>query len=135
MAKLRVEDGQQLTAEQRLDAEWTEAQFQSKVEKFIEALGGYHWHPRLPMYALAGHPDLEIWFPARGNGHQGWFGWAELKDYSGKLSAVQIKFIDSLRASGQTVYVWHPRDFYDAQDILQAHAGLPVLNGRATGNG
>ena len=44
--------------------------------------------------------------------------WIELKTDAGKLSADQDEVIATLRAAGQTVYVWRPRDLDSIQEVL-----------------
>jgi hypothetical protein len=45
--------------------------------------------------------------------------WVELKAGRGGLSAPQREWIDDLRACGQEVYVWKPKDWNRVQECLR----------------
>lgn len=46
----------------------------------------------------------------------------ELKSDAGKVDHDQQRWIDDLRACGQRVYVWRPRDWDDVQRVLDGRA-------------
>lgn len=84
-----------------------ERRFQSRVEAKARRLGWYPWHCHDPQRSGAGFPDLAL-FKDR-------IVWAELKVYydngrANRLSGVQERFHDMLRAAGGEVYVWYDDD-------------------------
>ena len=44
--------------------------------------------------------------------------WVELKAGKGRLRPEQKVWLDSLRAAGQEVYVWHPKDWEQLAEVL-----------------
>jgi len=111
------------TREMMYDADWTEAVFQGKLERFVAELSGHSWHARISIYSAKGWPDLSIWFPATPE-RRGGFIMAELKDATGLITDAQADTITSLRVSGITVFVWHPRHYPQACDVIQRLAGI-----------
>lgn len=73
--------------------------------------GGQAWQTTT---SVAGWPDLTIF----GNGE---LFFAELKSDTGQLSAEQHVCIDALRAAGQEVHVWQPRDWDAITERLSRH--------------
>lgn len=44
--------------------------------------------------------------------------WAELKSEHGVLTQAQMDWMSALRAAGQTVYLWTPRDWPEIERVL-----------------
>ncbi len=73
---------------------------------------------------VPGKPDLMLWRPRDGaQDRDPTLIFAELKTNRGRLSTAQDDVIRSLRAAGQLVYVWRPRDWDtgDVQQVLMRH--------------
>ena len=106
----------------------TEAQLQHTVIELAQALGWLAAHFRAAQTSRgwrtpvegdgAGFPDLVLARGARGNS-PGRLIFAELKSDRGTLSPTQVRWLDTLRASGCEVYVWRPADIDDITQILR----------------
>jgi hypothetical protein len=102
----------------------SEAQFMTAVMDLLALLGWrtVHFRPaqtyrgwRTPVQGTLGRgwPDIYAVHPYRQRAI-----FAELKADAGKTTPDQDEVIATLRASGQTVYVWRPRDLGSIQEVL-----------------
>lgn len=100
----------------------TERMFQTAIVNLAKHLGWMVFHPltvqgsngrwRTAQQGDAGFPDLVLAHRDRG------VIFVELKSSIGRVSDLQMKWIETLRAGGAEVYVWRPRDLKEAQTIL-----------------
>ncbi len=99
-----------------------ERDYSSQIEDLLR-LGGWrycHFRPARTLYgwrtALSGHPGLTDYICVRASTRQVLY--IEIKGDSGRLTQDEKDWIADLRAAGETVFVWYPRDFEVAQDVL-----------------
>jgi len=100
----------------------TEAEFQRQVVQLAKTLNWLVMHTRpavnrsgkwsTPIQGHRGFPDLVLSHATRGT------IFAELKAEKGRVSPEQHTWIDTLRASGQEVYVWKPEHLQEIADRL-----------------
>ena len=96
--------------------------FQDAIVNLAKYLGWMVFHPltvqgsngrwRTALQGDPGFPDLVLAHRDRG------VIFVELKSSIGRVSDLQMKWIETLRAAGAEVYVWRPRDLKEAQQIL-----------------
>ncbi len=94
-----------------INEQMTEAQFQRMVIAAAKQLGYRVYHTWVSIKSEPGWPDLAMWRGKR-------FLLAELKGPKGKLTAAQEQTIKELREAGLEVYVWYPKDYDTALNIL-----------------
>ena len=100
----------------------SESSFQSVVIEIARWHGWKVFHPMPAMNARGrwathqigdpGFPDLTLVHPTHG------LLFAELKSLTGRLSAAQIAWINTLRAAGCAVVVWRPSDLETIKLVL-----------------
>lgn len=82
----------------------TEAVFQSHVVRLAAQLGWKVFHVYDSRRSQPGYPDLHLWHPVHGSIFR------ELKTMKGRLSADQVRVVESMKAAGIDVSVWRPAD-------------------------
>jgi hypothetical protein len=82
----------------------TEKAWQEQVVELATYYRWEHFHVYDSRRSDAGWPDLTLVRPPE-------LMFAELKTDRGRLSGAQRRWIELLRACGQEVHVWRPRDF------------------------
>jgi hypothetical protein len=65
---------------------------------------------------VSGDPGLPDYIAVRASTRQVLY--IEIKGDTGRLTQDEKDWIADLRAAGETVFVWHPRDFEVAKDVL-----------------
>lgn len=92
---------------------WSEATFQNKVESFALKHGWLYYHPFDSRKSRKGFPDTTLCHPGRRLTI-----YAELKSVDGRVSPDQRVWLEGLAQAGEYVYLWYPRHWPLAQDIL-----------------
>lgn len=82
----------------------TEKQFQAQIVKAAKLLGWYVYHTYDSRRSAPGFPDLVLCDTRR-------VIYAEIKVGRNLLSADQEKWVDALRRTHATVFVWRPEDW------------------------
>lgn len=88
-----------------------EADFQSAVLMLARACGWLCYHTYDSRRSQAGFPDLVM---VRDR-----VVYAELKSTNGKATTAQKEWLASLRAVGQEVYEWRPKDWAEIVEVLK----------------
>lgn len=101
----------------------TEKAFQAQVRHLAQTLGYLVYFTWRSTHSPAGFPDLVMCSPTQCR-----VVYAELKAESGRLSAKQQGWLDTLRAAGQEVYLWRPSDWDRIIEILKGDAGSKRLS-------
>jgi hypothetical protein len=100
----------------------SEADWQLRITDLCDLLDLKWHHETDSRKSKSGFPDLVICGP-RG------VIFAELKSEQGKVTKAQQEWVDALRASGATAYVWRPSGwpmvYYTLHDLADRHA-LPL---------
>lgn len=85
----------------------TEADLQSVVVDLASWRGWKSYHTYDSRRSNSGFPDLALWRDHR-------LIFAELKSEKGKLRPEQEAVLDGLMLTPAEVYVWRPKDWFDA---------------------
>lgn len=91
---------------QRWNASTSEAELQEKVRQAAVQLGILYYHTHNSRRSPAGFPDLVLVRPPN-------CLFRELKSQTGKLTADQSAWLDSLAACDQDAGVWRPSDWLE----------------------
>lgn len=98
----------------------TEKEWQAQVVGLATTLGWQRYHTYRSTKSPGGFPD-EVLVRER-------ILFVELKTETGKLSPLQLHWLEKLRKAGGEVYVWRPRDLEFAGKVLQRrNPGLEVV--------
>lgn len=93
--------------------DWSEAALQARVEAFAIKHGWLYFHPFDSRRSRKGYPDVTLVHPERGLTI-----FVELKSATGRVSPEQQKWLNGLAKAGNYVYLWYPRHWPLAMDIL-----------------
>ena len=85
--------------------------FQAAVRKYAAARGWRVFATWSSRHSPAGEPDLRL---VRER-----VVWAELKTATGRVSGLQQRAIEALKAAGAEVYVWRPGDIKEIVRLLR----------------
>lgn len=91
----------------------TEKDFMAAVLKLAKRHGWLVYHTHDSRKSEAGFPDLCMVGPNDRT------IFAELKTATGQLTAAQEHWLDRLRAAGNEVYLWRPKDWPEIERTLQ----------------
>ena len=107
-----------------------EGDFATQIEDLL-AIGGWdRWIHMRPGRVRRGGKDI---YETAYSGHKGFLDylamrtltketiWFELKGDGGKLTPEQRDWLAAHEAVGNRAYVWFPKDYQDAQDVLLAN--------------
>ena len=83
----------------------SEKEFQDAVVEFARWTGWLVFHDNDSRRNVAGFPDLVLVHPVRG------VLFCELKTDTGRVTAAQQRWLDTLTAAGAEAYVWRPDDW------------------------
>ena len=114
-----VQIGGAKASEPPFDDSVTEKAFQHAVTRLAESLG-YSWHHQtISKQSKDGWLDLFLWREATSE-RPGRILFRELKTNTGRLTAAQVRTIDSLRAAGGDAGVWRPNMWATIVEELRA---------------
>lgn len=92
----------------------TEADLREQIRTLCDLFGWKMYFSWTSIHSPRGFPDLVL-----ANLGQRRVIFAELKSEKGKLTEYQQEWLDTLKACGQTVYVWRPADIEAIAEILR----------------
>lgn len=92
----------------------TEADLREQVRTLCQLYGWKMSFSWTSIHSPRGFPDLVL-----ANPEQKRVIFAELKSEKGKVTEYQQEWLDTLKACGQTVYVWRPADIETIAEILR----------------
>ncbi|KKN24500.1 hypothetical protein LCGC14_0894400 [marine sediment metagenome] len=125
----------------------TEAEFATQFEgskktSGLFELGGWRWchfRPamsqkgwRTPLSGDKGLPDY-IATRRRENEYRKETLFIEIKGEGGRLTLEEKDWVADLRAAGQSVHVWWPKDYQDAQEVLLANCDFDFARVKENG--
>jgi len=92
----------------------TETDLREQIRTLCKLYGWIMYFTWQSIHSPRGFPDLVL-----ANPEQKRVIFAELKTEKGKVTANQEEWLNTLKACGQTVYVWRPADIEAIAEILR----------------
>ena len=92
----------------------TEKDLREQIRTLCQLYGWKMYFSWTSIHSPRGFPDLVL-----ANPEQKRVIFAELKSEKGKVTEYQQEWLDTLKACGQTVYVWRPTDIEAIAEILR----------------
>ena len=107
--------------------EMTEKAFQAQVVAFLQDHGYLVYHTFDSRRCEPGYPDLDVVAGPKWRSCYIAHFYVELKREHGRITDDQQKWIDCLRAVGETVHVWRPSEWPNIQRLFDLPASRTAI--------